>query len=140
MRHSASPSSKDAASATGRRYLSRTAYASIGAAFLVIITAATVVELTGRVSEGPFNPTCEPWDTAASSAVARLVADTSDAAARQLGDSVFRLRRARKNCRVGWINLACQDYRALIRDTAGIGLATECFSSIVAGASVEARR
>jgi hypothetical protein len=87
-----------------------------------------------RSAERPIDTACQAWDTAASSAVAGLLADTSDAAARQLGDSLFRLRRARKNCRLGWVNLACQDYRALLGGSAGVALATDCFSPVLAGA------
>ena len=140
MRHSASPSTAHAPPTPTRRRLSRTALVSLGVAFVAVVTAASVVEIGTRNGEGAINPICEPWDSAASSAVARLVADTSDAAARQLGDLVFRLRRARKNCRIGWVNLACQDYRALIGEAAASGLATECFSAVVAGAQAEARR
>jgi hypothetical protein len=102
-----------------------------------VVAVVTVVEIGPRSREQAINPVCETWDSAASSAVARLVADTSDTAARQLGDSLFRLRRARKNCRIGWVNLACQDYRALIGGSALA--ATECFSAVIAGAQAEAR-
>jgi hypothetical protein len=57
---------------------------------------------------------CENWDEAARHALARLVHDRSDLAARQLGDSLFRLRRARRNCEAGWVTLACSDYRAIV--------------------------
>ena len=139
MRHSASPSTTHASPTPTRRRFSRTAFVSLGVAFIAVVTAASVVEIGTRTGEGAINPICQPWDAAASSAVARLVADTSDAAARQLADSMFRLRRARKNCRIGWVNLACQDYRALIGEAAAPGLATECFSAVVAGAQAEAR-
>jgi hypothetical protein len=137
MRHSASPST--AGNASPPRRPSRTATLSIGAAFIAIIATAAIAELGARKAEGAINPVCEPWDAAASLAIARLVADTSDAAARQLGDQVFRLRRARKNCRIGWVTLACQDYRVLIGDAAGIGRAAECYSAVVAGARADAR-
>jgi hypothetical protein len=140
MRHSASPSTTHASPTPARRRFSRTAFVTLALAFIAIIAATSVVEIGTRNGGGAINPICEPWDSAASSAVARLVADTSDAAARQLADSVFRLRRARKNCRIGWVNLACQDYRALIGEAAAPGHATECFSAVVAGAQAEARR
>jgi len=121
----------------GRSPLSTAAYAS---AVLMVIAAIATVSLFERGPGGagrgdaPINAACEPWDSVASDAVARLVADSSDAAARQLGDAVFRLRRARKNCRLGWVSLACQDYRAVLTGAAGVALASECFSAVVAGA------
>ena len=126
--------SPDAPANKRRTARSTVAYASIG--FLVIAVAAAVALFergAGRAG-APIDVACEPWDSVASDAVARLVADSSDAAARQLGDAVFRLRRARKNCRLGWVGLACQDYRAVMAGTAGAALTNECFSAVMAGA------
>jgi hypothetical protein len=58
------------------------------------------------------DPTCQTWDQSASHAVARLVGDPGAEAV--LADAVFRLKRARNNCRNGFVNLARQDYYALI--------------------------
>jgi hypothetical protein len=129
--------SPDAPLAARRSSLSSVAYASAGLVVIVVIGAVALFERgsggAGR-ADAPINTACEPWDSVASDAVARLVADSSDTAARQLGDAVFRLRRARKNCRLGWVSLACQDYRAVLAGTAGVALASECFSAVVAGA------
>jgi hypothetical protein len=133
MRHSVSPSIADAPP-TRRANLPKALYASLAVALIAVAIAVTFLDVRVRASEAAIDPICEPWDTAASSAVARLVGDTSDAAARQLGDAVFRLRRARKNCRVGWVSLACQDYRALLGASAHIALATECLPAVLAGA------
>jgi hypothetical protein len=117
-----------------RAYLPKALYASLAIALIAGAITVTFVDLRGRSSDAAIDPICEPWEAAASSAVARLVEDTSDAAARQLGDAVFRLRRARKNCRIGWVNLACQDYRALLGGPAQTALAAECFPAVLAGA------
>jgi len=66
-----------------------------------------------------FDARCEPWDDAASAAVARLVAIRDETAEAFFGDAVFRLRRARRNCRAGWIGLARLDYEALAADRIG---------------------
>jgi hypothetical protein len=58
--------------------------------------------------------TCSPWDAAARDALAVLVREPSDAALRHVGDALFRLRRARRNCEHGWVRLACQDYHAVM--------------------------
>jgi hypothetical protein len=61
----------------------------------------------------PLDPQCEAWDAAASAVLKELIADRSEIVAAQLGDALFRLRRARKNCRHQWLNLARLDYDAL---------------------------
>ena len=63
------------------------------------------------VSAAP-DPACPAWDQSASQAVARLVGDPGAEAV--LADAVFRLKRARNNCRNGFASLARQDYNALI--------------------------
>ena len=62
----------------------------------------------------PFDARCEAWDASASAAVGGLVADRDRAVEQRLGDAVFRLRRARKYCRYGFISLARFDYQALL--------------------------
>lgn len=61
----------------------------------------------------PFDPRCETWDDAANAAIARLIATRDETAEAFFGDAVFRLRRARRNCRSGWVGLARGDYEAL---------------------------
>jgi hypothetical protein len=59
---------------------------------------------------------CAQWDDAAGEAIVRLVQSKSDADLRKLGDAVFRMRRARRNCSAGWFRLACLDYGAIGRN------------------------
>ena len=63
------------------------------------------------VSAAP-DPACPALDQSASQAVARLVGDPGAEAV--LADAVFRLKRARNNCRNGFASLARQDYNALV--------------------------
>lgn len=62
-----------------------------------------------------LDPACLHWDKEAAEVVAHLSRDINDVSLRQASDAVFRLRRARGNCRGGWINFACLDYRAIVR-------------------------
>jgi hypothetical protein len=62
---------------------------------------------------------CAQWDDAAGEAIVRLVQSKSDADLRKLGDAVFRIRRARRNCSAGWFRLACLDYGAITRSASG---------------------
>ena len=65
------------------------AVAACGLLYLFFATPAAPVRA--------FDPRCEPWDDAASAAIARLVAIRDETAEAFFGDAVFRLRRARRN-------------------------------------------
>lgn len=81
---------------------------------LMIIGAAfAIASAWSRATSNSFDQRCEAWDRAATAAVAALIAERHAVADRQLGDAVFRLRRARNNCRYDFIGLARLDYRAL---------------------------
>src|SRR5262245_7670407 len=83
---------------------------------LIALAAAALLYLPFAIPTEPVRPLdarCEPWDDAASVAFARLVATRDETAEAFLGDAVFRLRRARRNCRSGWVGLARLDYDAL---------------------------
>jgi hypothetical protein len=92
----------------------------------VVVTGALVLYAnsvhhigTKLQAAGTGGPTlassCEQWHEAASAALARLAQSTSDSDLRQINDAVFRLRRARRNCEEGSLNLACQDYYSVAR-------------------------
>jgi hypothetical protein len=87
-------------------------YAFVAAVLLLV---AYLHHETVRMAALPLNPACTRWDTMAADTVARLVHEPADASLRQAGDALFRLRRARSNCRTGWLALSCRDYRAIAR-------------------------
>lgn len=60
-------------------------------------------------------PNCAAWDREASEGIAALISDTSAAAELRLDEAILQLRRARKNCRAGFIELAGHDYTSLHR-------------------------
>jgi hypothetical protein len=62
-----------------------------------------------------FDARCDRADRMASDVVSARVHERSEASERHAGDALFRLRRARKNCRLGWTWLAQRDYDALLR-------------------------
>ena len=63
--------------------------------------------------ERPLDQTCAAWDREASSGIATLVPVSTALAESQLDHALFQLRRARKNCRAGWLDIARQDYASL---------------------------
>jgi hypothetical protein len=85
----------------------------MGLPLAAIGAAVVIASAEPHSSLGSFDERCDAWDRAAAAAVAALVAERDAVADRQLGDAVFRLRRARKNCRHDFVSLAWPDYRAL---------------------------
>jgi hypothetical protein len=70
---------------------------------------------TANAAERPNDPTCMAWDARASEAIATLVqGNKQDINLKQVGDAIARMRKARRNCQLGWSQLACTDYRAII--------------------------
>lgn len=85
-----------------------------GALAVVAIGAAcAIASIWPRVPSGSFDLRCEGWDRTAAAAVVALITERDAMVDRQLGDVVFRLRRARKNCRHNLAALAWFDYQAL---------------------------
>lgn len=75
--------------------------------------------LAASADPSALAPACLQWHEAASGAIARMAQSTRDVDLRQIGDAVFRMRRARRNCEAGWLTVACQDYRAVANGVAG---------------------
>ena len=71
--------------------------------------------------------TCVQWHLAAGAVVSRLVQSTRDSDLLQVNDSVFRMRRARRNCETGWVTLACQDYHAVAASLPGYTMVNQLF-------------
>jgi hypothetical protein len=80
-------------------------------------------------AEMSVSPACAEWDELGRRALIHLVRRTADADLRKIGDAVFRMRRARRNCNAGWLRLACLDYRSVVRD-GGDGVSDAAFVCI----------
>lgn len=94
---------------------------------LVLLTSAgglggiAAVQADSPSEKWSLRPLCVLWDSQAGEAITRRVQDgTDDFNLRRLGESIFRMRRARHSCKLGLIRMACQDYIAIIRDVPGI--------------------
>jgi len=81
----------------------------------------------GDAERQKFARACMQWHLAAGAVVSRLVQSTRDADLVQVNDSVFRMRRARRNCEAGWVTLACQDYHAVVASTPGHAMTNQLF-------------
>jgi hypothetical protein len=88
-------------------------------AYVTILTAAAAVGLLAMwpraETETAFDARCEPWDSEAATALSGLIGNRNEIVEAQLGDALFRLRRARKYCRLGMPSLARLDYDSLSR-------------------------
>jgi hypothetical protein len=73
------------------------------------------VALAAQAEKPMALQSCARWHEAASEAVSQLTQTMRDADLRQVGDSIFRMRRALRNCEMGWFKLACQDYHAVAK-------------------------
>jgi hypothetical protein len=60
-----------------------------------------------------LDPACAAWDRAASLGIAALVPDPAPLAQSRLDEALLQLRRARQNCRAGWLGVARAEYQQL---------------------------
>ena len=103
------------------------------AAFAVVALLSTMVfrdgatPNAGDAEKQKLARACMQWHLAAGAVVSRLVQSTRDADLVQVNDSVFRMRRARRNCEAGWVTLACQDYHAVAAMTPGYAMTSQMF-------------
>ncbi len=104
-------------------------------AAFVVVALLSVMVFRDRTTAGDASDpekhklarTCMQWHLAAGAAVSRLVQSTRDADLVRVNDSVFRMRRARRNCEAGWVTLACQDYHAVAAMTPGYAMTSQMF-------------
>jgi hypothetical protein len=115
------------ASAASRRKLGMYAAFTIAALLSTIIVRPVALSGEGDIEEQRFSRTCMQWHLAASAAVSRQVQSTRDVDLRQVSDSIFRMRRARRNCEVGWATLACQDYHSVAAGVPGYVMTNDLF-------------
>lgn len=112
------------------------AWRRASAGVLILLALALLLPVvafrTGTTSEEDAEKrqsarTCMQWHLAAGAAVSRLLQSTRDSDLLQVSDSVFRMRRARRNCETGWVTLACQDYHAVAASTPGYAMTNQQF-------------
>jgi hypothetical protein len=83
--------------------------AALAALFLAVLMLGEIPRETAML-----DPRCDTWDETANAALGAAIAARNRIPDSQLGDAVFRLRRARRNCKAGWLALAQSDYEALL--------------------------
>jgi hypothetical protein len=63
--------------------------------------------------EKSLDPACAAWDREASLGIAALVPDPTPLAQSRLDEALLQLRRARQNCRAGWLDVARAEYQQM---------------------------
>jgi hypothetical protein len=94
------------ASDASRRTLGMLAIFAFVALLSTILFEAGATSDDGEGAEQKLARSCMQWHLAAGAVVSRMVQSTRDDDLRQVSDSVFRMRRARRNCETGWVTLA----------------------------------
>jgi hypothetical protein len=126
-----------AANSTPERARARTAVGGYLLVAALVIVAVFLHQTTKRAAAIRPHPICARWDKMAADAVAGLVHEPADASSRQAGDDLFMLRRARSNCRAGWLALSCRDYYAIVKLRARTGNETSKGKSLCALAMIQ---
>jgi hypothetical protein len=89
--------------------------ALIAAAVAAAVALVHLVPAHGaKIRNRSIDVRCESWDRAASAIVGGLIAERDALAEIQLRVALFRLLRARRNCREGWVETAWADYDAVM--------------------------
>jgi hypothetical protein len=104
----------------------------VAALVAIAVLLSALAFRTGATSEDDaekrqFARTCMQWHLAAGAVVSRLLQSTRDRDLLQVSDSVFRMRRASRNCEAGWVRLACQDYHAVTASLPGHAMTNQLF-------------
>lgn len=104
------------------------------AVFAIVALLSTVLFKAGdgsdeaKSAELKVARSCMQWHLAAGAVVSRMVQSTRDTDLQQVGDAIFRMRRARRNCETGWATVACQDYHAVVASVPGHILSNQLFA------------
>jgi hypothetical protein len=90
-------------------------------ASLWLIGSNTVVRADPQIGKWSLRPLCVLWDGQASTTIARRVTESGsrDIALLPIVNDLSRMQRARRNCDLGYIRAACQDYIAIMRNVGG---------------------
>ena len=117
-----------------------------GAAMMVLVTIGVWPTVNPHVdsgiavnaSERTSDPDCRTWDTRASEAIKTFVQGSKhDINLKHVSDMIAQMRRARRNCQLGWPQLACEDYRTIVHGVEGAetisDLSFKCGPTTIAG-------
>lgn len=97
-------------------------------ALLLLSVALRSAATAGSDSESQrLAGTCMRWHLAASAVVSRQVQSMRDVDLLLVSNAIDRMRRARRNCELGQVALACQDYYAVASGMPGMAMSSDLF-------------
>jgi hypothetical protein len=89
-----------------------------GIAMLVVRSHQPVEH--ANAAEHVVAPACARWDESARGAITTLLQSKREADLRVAARALERVRHAQQNCRLGAIELACQEYNGIVKIVAGV--------------------
>ena len=105
------------------------------AVLLLTVAFRTGASNAGDIEQQKFARTCSQWHLAAGAVVSRMVHSTRDVDLVYVSNSIERMRRARRNCELGEMAQACQDYHSVAAGAPAYAMSNELFPCARAVAS-----
>jgi hypothetical protein len=118
---------RSVASAGSRRTLGMFAVFAVVALLSMIISRSSATSADVDADKQKLARTCLQWHLAASAVVSRQVQSTRDVDLLFVSNSIDRMRRARRNCELGEVEQACEDYHAVASGLPGFAMINELF-------------
>lgn len=102
---------------------------AMAAMAVLVLTAAfrSVASNAGDIEQQKFARTCMQWHLAAGAVVSRMAQSTHDVDLVYVSNSIDRMRRARRNCELGEMAQACQDYHGVAAGAPGHAMSNDLF-------------
>ena len=97
------------------------------AALLLTVAFRTGASNAGDIEQQKFARTCMQWHLAAGAVVSRLAQSTRDVDLVYVINSIDRMRRGRRNCELGEMAQACQDYHSVAAGAPGYEMTNDLF-------------
>jgi|SRR5262245_5346918 len=116
------------ASAGSRRTLGTFAAFAIALLLSIIVFRPVATSGEGDIERQRLARTCLQWHLAASTVVSRQVQSTRDVDLVSVSNAIDRMRRARRNCELGEIAEACEDYHAVASGLPGYAMSNDLFA------------
>lgn len=99
----------------------------------IAVVLSGVAFRSGATAGGDADPqklarTCLLWHQAASAVVSRQIQSTRDVDLVMVTSSIDRMHRARRNCELGEVAQACEDYHAVASGLPGFAMSNDLFA------------
>ena len=110
-----------------RRAMGGTLAMAAIAVLLLTVAFRSGASNAGDIEKQKFARTCMQWHLAAGTVVSRMVQSTHDVDLVYVSNSIDRMRRARRNCELGEMAQACQDYHSVAAGAPSRAMSNDLF-------------